>query len=105
MAAPRHQDLFAGATYPRPASFDEADVADKPSLIRDLPQLAPWQLEAIDNIYRRRLRPLQSVDDLVDRVFAVLRATGDLDNTYALFCPATGDPLEEPFQPLVNNPA
>src|SRR3546814_2139092 len=23
IAAPRHQDLFAGATYPRPASFDE----------------------------------------------------------------------------------
>ncbi|HEY9548262.1 MAG TPA: sulfatase [Kiloniellaceae bacterium] len=90
IAAPRHQDLFAGATYPRPASFDEADVADKPSLIRDLPRLAPWQLEAIDNIYRRRLRTLQSVDDLVERVFAVLRETGELENTYVIYSSDNG---------------
>src|SRR3546814_11123741 len=33
--APRHTDLFADAVYPRPASFDEADVSDKPSLIHE----------------------------------------------------------------------
>jgi arylsulfatase A-like enzyme len=88
--APRHAHLFADATYPRPASFDEADVSDKPSLIRERPRLAPWQLESIETVYRRRLAMLQSVDDLVEDVVTALRETGELDNTYVIYTSDNG---------------
>src|SRR3546814_518506 len=88
--APRHTDLFADAVYPRPASFDEADVSDKPSLIHELERLELWQLTAIDKIYRRRLAMLQSVDDLVAGVVAALRETGELDHTYVVYTSDNG---------------
>lgn len=88
--APRHKHLFAEVTYPRPPSFDEPDVSDKPSLIRELDRLAPWQLQAIDKIYRRRLAMLQSADDLVEDVLTTLRDTGELDNTYVIYTSDNG---------------
>lgn len=33
VVAPRHRGAFATARLPRPASFDEADVSDKPSFV------------------------------------------------------------------------
>jgi len=88
--APRHAHLFADLTYPRSASFDEADVSDKPSLIRDRPRLAPWQLESIDKVYRLRLGTLQAVDDLVETLVSALRETGALDNTYVVYTSDNG---------------
>lgn len=88
--APRHEHLFADLTYPRLASFDEADVSDKPSLIRERRRLAPWQLETIDKVYRQRLGTLQAVDDLVETLVSVLQATGELENTYVVYTSDNG---------------
>jgi arylsulfatase A-like enzyme len=90
ISAPRHEKLFAAATYPRSPSFDEVDVSDKPSLIRDLPPLTAEQIEAIDSHYRARLRSLQAVDDLVESVIKTLEETGQLDNTYVIYSSDNG---------------
>jgi N-acetylglucosamine-6-sulfatase len=90
LPAPRHEHLFADAVYPRPASFDEVDVDDKPSVVRERSRLAPWQLESIEKVYRGRLAMLQSVDDLVENVVATLRETGELDNTYVIYTSDNG---------------
>lgn len=88
--APRHAHMFADVTYPRSPAFDEVDIGDKPSLIRDLPPLEAWQIEAIDKHYGERLRTLQAVDDLVESLVTTLAETGELDNTYVIYTSDNG---------------
>jgi arylsulfatase A-like enzyme len=88
--APRHAGMFLDVSYPRTPSFDEPDVADKPSLVRELPRLADWQLAAIDRHHRERIQSMQSVDDMVESIVATLEATGQLDNTYILYASDNG---------------
>ncbi|MFN8556233.1 MAG: sulfatase [Dehalococcoidia bacterium] len=83
--APRHTDAFPGVQAPRPPSFNEADVSDKPSWVRDLPPLGPAQVRALDATYRRRLQSLLAVEDMLERLDAALAETGALDNTYVFF--------------------
>jgi len=90
LPAPRHEHLFADAVYPRPPSFDEEDVSDKPSLVQERDRLAPWQLESIEKVYRGRLAMMQSVDELVEGVVMTLRETGELDNTYVIYTSDNG---------------
>jgi len=37
--APRHENEYSDVSAPRPPSFDESDVDDKPEWVRDLPRL------------------------------------------------------------------
>ncbi|MHB1069572.1 MAG: sulfatase family protein, partial [Gemmatimonadaceae bacterium] len=94
-AAPRHETLFADATLPRSPAFDEADVSDKPAIIRNRPRLRPRMLARLEDVYRRRLRSLQSVDDLVDSVVTTLRETGQLERTYIIYTSDNGFHLGE----------
>ena len=88
--APRHANLFPNARAPRDASFDEADVSDKPAFIRALAPLRPRAVGRIDALYRKRIQSLQSVDDLIERVVRELQATGALENTYIVFTSDNG---------------
>jgi N-acetylglucosamine-6-sulfatase len=83
--APRHEDMFADAELPRPPSFDEADVSDKPEFIRSLPPLTAANIEEITGFYRKRLAALQAVDEMIGQLVAVLEETGELDNTYIVY--------------------
>jgi arylsulfatase A-like enzyme len=89
-AAPRHEMLFEDAELPRTPAFDEADVSDKPAVIRNRPRLRPRMLARLEDVYRRRLRSLQSVDDLVDSLVTALRQTGQLDRTYIVYASDNG---------------
>jgi arylsulfatase A-like enzyme len=80
--APRHTRLFPDATAPRTPNFNEDDVSDKPSYIRELPPLTDSDIARIDAEYRLRLRSMQAVDDLLDMLVSTLESTGQLDNTY-----------------------
>jgi N-acetylglucosamine-6-sulfatase len=88
--APRHLGSFAGATAPRPPSFNEADVSDKPPFIRNLPLLSAAQIAASDQEYRARLESLQAVDEAVERIVNKLNALGELENTYIFFTSDNG---------------
>ena len=94
-AAPRHEALFADAVLPRSPAFDEADVSDKPAIIRNRPRLRPRMVARIEDAYRRRLRSLQSVDDLVDSLVTTLRTTGQLERTYIVYASDNGFHLGE----------
>lgn len=87
---PRHAGLYADAPLPPSPSFDEADVSDKPSYVRDLPPLAPWQKEAVTRHNRQRLRALRAVDDLVETVVGALEQTGRLGNSYVFYTSDNG---------------
>ncbi|MBA3671911.1 MAG: sulfatase [Gemmatimonadaceae bacterium] len=94
-AAPRHAGLYADAALPRSPAFDEEDVSDKPKAVSSRPRLAPQVISRLEDAYRRRVRSLQSVDDLVDSVVTALRVTGQLENSYIVYASDNGFHLGE----------
>jgi arylsulfatase A-like enzyme len=86
----RDMDAYASAPLLRPPPFNEADVSDKPSFIRNLPRLTYAKLAYMTARYRSRLASLLAVDDLVERIVDTLRATGTLDNTVIIFTSDNG---------------
>lgn len=88
--APRHRGMFAGAQLPRPPSFDEADVSDKPALIRQLPRLDTTAVAGITRDYRSRLEALQAVDEAVAAIVARLAQHGELADTLIIFTSDNG---------------
>jgi N-acetylglucosamine-6-sulfatase len=88
--AERHQDLFRKARMPKPPSFNEADVSDKPEWIRSKPHLDRRQVAEVEEQWRKRQRALQSVDDLVGNVVSALADTNQLDDTYIVYTSDNG---------------
>ena len=88
--APRHEDEFEDLELPKPPSFDERDVSDKPSWVRDNPPLGPDQVAYMDELHRKRLQSMLAVDDMVGDLFDSLRETGELDDTYVVFTSDNG---------------
>jgi N-acetylglucosamine-6-sulfatase len=89
-AAPRYEKTFAGLTAPRTPDFNEADVSDKPSDIKQLPPLATSKVTLIDALYRAQAESLLGVDDLVQNVVRTLKQQGELNNTVILFTSDNG---------------
>jgi N-acetylglucosamine-6-sulfatase len=92
-ATPAPRDLNAVA--PRPRSFDEPNVADKPAYLQALPRLSPDVIAAIDRLYRNRIRSLQAVDRSVAALVDQLQKLGILDDTYFVFTSDNGFHLGE----------
>jgi N-acetylglucosamine-6-sulfatase len=88
--APRHAKRFANVRLPRPPSFDEADMSDKPMILRNLPPFTQEQIDALTAHYRGRLGSLLAVDEAVGRMVAALRRAGELDNTLFIFTSDNG---------------
>lgn len=73
--------LFPDLIVPRTASYNEADVSDKPAVIAERPLLNARQMAAGDELYRMRIQSMQAVvaPSFVDgRSFAGY-LTGDVD--------------------------
>jgi N-acetylglucosamine-6-sulfatase len=90
--APRHRDQFVAEPLPPSvrASFDEADMSDKPAYLREFPSIGQQQAEAIEENYRQRLESLLAVDEAVVAIANALRAVGELDNTLIIFTSDNG---------------
>jgi N-acetylglucosamine-6-sulfatase len=87
---PRDAAAFRDQALPRPASFDEEDVSDKPSFIRQLPRLAAATTAAIEERYRCGLASLLAVDRGVAKLVAALRRAHELDDTVLMFTSDNG---------------
>jgi N-acetylglucosamine-6-sulfatase len=90
MPASRHEDSYPGVTAPRPPSFNEADVSDKPKWVSSRPPLSADDIAYIDELYGERLRSLLAVDDMIESLVDTLRDSGELDNTYIFFTSDNG---------------
>ena len=88
--APRHEDTLENLELPKPPSFNEKDVRDKPRWVQDNPPLSPDQIAYMDELHRKRLQSMMAVDDLVGDLFDSLRESGELEDTYVFFTSDNG---------------
>jgi arylsulfatase A-like enzyme len=89
--APRYEKRSSREKLPRPPSFNEADVSDKPSSLRDAaPSMTAAQIQQLQLDYEGRIGSLLAVDDHVKRLVEVLRSTGQLRNTVIVFLSDNG---------------
>ena len=91
----QYENLFSSESAPRPASFDESDVHDKPRFIQELPSLGEAGAAEVDLHRREALRSLQTVDQMVGDLVSVLEDAGQLDNTYIMIISDNGQMLGE----------
>ncbi len=90
-SAPRDRGAMAHARLPRPRSFNEPDISDKPKFRqRHSPRLTRAAIAKIAANYRARQESLMAVDDAVRDIVASLRRNGVLDHTYILFTSDNG---------------
>ncbi len=75
---------------PKPPSFNEADVSDKPAKIRNQPRLSANQITDTQRKYRCELESLLSVDEGVKKIVDALSARGELANTVIMFTADNG---------------
>jgi N-acetylglucosamine-6-sulfatase len=88
--APRDLHTYDGFKARRLPSFNEKDVTDNLSWIRQLPRLSDAKKAKIDNQHERRAESLQAVDDLVAGVVGTLKDKGVLSSTYIFFTSDNG---------------
>jgi N-acetylglucosamine-6-sulfatase len=88
--APRHANDFPGLQAPRTPAFNEADMSDKPTWLRDHALLNPTQIANIDAAFRKRAQAVEAVDDLIAHLQATLARDGADRNTYIVFSSDNG---------------
>lgn len=89
--APRHADEFKGVIYPQKESFGEADISDKPEIVRANPQIAGvFDVYDANALFGRRLRSMLAVDEMVKELVNALDQAGELGNTYIIFTSDNG---------------
>ena len=103
VAAPRHAGMFADAEVPRTPAFNEADRSDKPAFIRSLVPLDADRIAYLEEEYRRRLRSLQAIDDMVASIVGALDAADVLDDTYVMYSSDNGFHMGEHGLPAGKN--
>src|ERR1041385_702472 len=96
-ATPDEQDkgTFAHVDMPSYPDFNEANVSDKPSLIRNLPLLTKDQIVAIRHLWRKRAECLQALDRALAAIVNALEASGQIGNTHIVFTSDNGFLLGE----------
>lgn len=91
----RHRGRFAGRALPKPPSFNEADMSDKPRSVRFKARLGRRQTRALRQRHRDRLASLLAVDNAVAGLLRTLRRTGELSRTLIIFTSDNGYMLGE----------
>ena len=88
--APRHRNVFAARTLPRPLNFDPVSMRGKPQVLADRPRLSPEWQAAIQENYQQELESLLAVDDGVGAVLSALANSGELDDTLFVYTSDNG---------------
>ncbi|KAL6236185.1 hypothetical protein BDW75DRAFT_229751 [Aspergillus navahoensis] len=100
--APRHANLFKDYKIPRDQSFNKV-IEGAIGWVKDISQLSQKEVDYIDEFQRCRLRALQAVDEMIDRLITRLDEAGVLDNTYIFFSTDNGYHLgQHAFRPGKN---
>ena len=97
--ADRYVDKFPNATLPKPPSFNTTS-GDEPRWMKDvwaeakneygISKFTPAQINVMEELYKKQLRSMLGVEDLISDIIAKLKETGELDNTYIIFTSDNG---------------
>ncbi len=87
--APRYRGTFPLLEAPRPPSYDTLPTA-APSWLAGRPPLNALQEVTINRAYRKRVRDVQGVDDMITRIETALQQAHLLRNTYVVFSSDNG---------------
>ncbi len=88
--APRHANAFRNRKLPRPPSFDEEDLSDKPAIVRKEKPITREERRDIAKRYRCELASLLAVDEGVEQIVGALESAGLAGNTYVIFTSDNG---------------
>lgn len=91
----RYADLYRDEPLPKPSSFDETDVSDKPRWVRKLSRISDDEEKKLRTWHRSQLRSLRAVDDGIAHMLDLLEARGELENTYVVFTSDNGTHMGE----------
>ncbi len=86
----RHRDAYPHAQAPKPPSFNEADVSDKPDWVAEKSALRQEEIARFDRIQAARMRSALTLEDLSREVVSALSRTDQLDDTYVIFTSDNG---------------
>lgn len=86
----RHANLYKEEGFNPSPSFNEADVSDKPTWVRDLPPISDEDRAQLSEWHRNQLRSLRSVDEMVGAMLDLLQERSALENTYVVFTTDNG---------------
>ena len=88
--APAYDGAYAGLAPWRPASYNEADVSDKPLWVRKLPVMDTTTIATGDLFRIKQLESLLAVDRAVGDLIDTLIAAGRYENTVFVFLSDNG---------------
>jgi len=77
----RYEHAFDHVDLPKPPSFNEEDVSDKASNVKNLPAMGEEQIQRVTDSYRGRLGTVKSIDDQVGKIVRTLKKKGEFRNT------------------------
>jgi len=83
--ATRHRGVFDNLEAPRPPSFNEADLSDKPGWLEGKNELTARTVRRLERTYRRQAEMLLSLDEALAALVETLRERGELASTYVVF--------------------
>jgi arylsulfatase A-like enzyme len=89
--APRYADRSKSYKLPKPPSFNEEDLSDKPSNMQNAAQpMSDSEIAQLQLDYEGRAGSLLAVDDHVAKLVKILRQTDQLKNTIIVFVSDNG---------------
>lgn len=87
---PKDIDKFRHARLPRPPSFNEQNMSDKPAFLRNAPLLSPTDQHRVEQHWRCALASLAGVDRSVAKVFHAVKQSGELGSTVFIYISDNG---------------
>ena len=84
------EGLYDGYPLPHPPSFNQADVSEMPTFIRDKPLLTGDEIDRITQHYRCALEALHGVDRGIGEIYDAVAAAGELNKTIFVFTSDNG---------------
>lgn len=90
-----YRDTYTGPSPRNSAAFNEKDMSDKRPTVRNNPRFTAEEKRRITEVNAQRRESLLSVDEKVRNTISVLRAVGELENTYVILLSDNGYMLGE----------
>jgi N-acetylglucosamine-6-sulfatase len=87
---PRDERRFKDAPLPKPPSFNEKDMSDKPAFLRSTPRLDTTQRNNLHRRWKCSLDALAGVDRGVKKVFDAVKQAGEIRRTVFVFLSDNG---------------